>query len=194
MAETNDQSRPSSALKVADEATFDGWFRLWYEPLVRYAASMTEGDVDEAEDIVQQVFAKVWEQRSQLEVEFSIKAYLYKMVHNRALNRIRHHHTRQQYTDHRLRVMSDVYETAPDHGDSELQMQYKKILQALPAQCRQVFELSRFEELKYREIADQLGISVKTVETHISKALKTLRQELSEYLISLIIFIASVTL
>lgn len=180
--------RPQSGA-VADEATFDEWFRQWYAPLVRYACSMTDGDVEEAEDIVQQVFAKLWEQRASVDVQFSIKAYLYKMVHNRALNRIRHHQTRQHYNDHQMRVLADARQEPSEQTEHELQAQYKKVLQELPLQCRQVFELSRFEELKYREIADQLGISVKTVETHIGKALKILRRELSEYLtIFLILF------
>jgi RNA polymerase sigma-70 factor (ECF subfamily) len=76
--------------------------------------------------------------------------------------------------------MEHEFESA--HEIPELQDKIQKALKNLPAQCRQVFELSRFEELKYREIADQLGISIKTVETHMGKALRVMRLELAEYL------------
>jgi RNA polymerase sigma-70 factor, ECF subfamily len=177
------------AIAQGNESAFDNLFRQWYAPLVRYAASMTDGDIDEAEDLVQQVFVKLWEQRAELSVQFSVKAYLYKMVHNRALNRIRQQHTRERYTNHQTRSMADAHENAPDTSDTELHSRYREALNGLPPQCRQVFELSRFEELKYREIADQLGISIKTVETQMGKALRILRHELAEYLVSFIFWL-----
>jgi RNA polymerase sigma-70 factor (ECF subfamily) len=76
--------------------------------------------------------------------------------------------------------MEHEFESA--HEVPELQQRVLKVLKNLPTQCRQVFELSRFEELKYREIAEQLGISIKTVETHMGKALRIMRQELADYL------------
>jgi RNA polymerase sigma-70 factor, ECF subfamily len=179
-----------TALQQGDETAFDALFRKWYEPLVRYAATMADGDVDEAEDLVQQVFVKFWEQREALVVQYSTKAYLYRMVHNRALNRMRSFRAKERYSDHQIRIMENTHEPSPDSMDSELQQRYKKALTLLPPQCRQVFELSRFEELKYREIADQLGISIKTVETQMGKALKMLRHELADYLVTLLILLA----
>lgn len=163
-----------------DEASFDALFRTWYAPLVRYAYSFTEGDQDEAEELVQEAFVKLWGQRASLGVQHSLKAYLYKMVHNQALNRLRSSKVQEKYVQHQTRQMAQEFESAPEVP--ELQERLQKVLRALPAQCRQVFELSRFEELKYREIAEQLGISTKTVETHMGKALRIMRQELAEYL------------
>ncbi|HLP93758.1 MAG TPA: RNA polymerase sigma-70 factor [Saprospiraceae bacterium] len=163
-----------------DEASFDALFRTWYAPLVRYAYSFTEGDQDEAEELVQEAFVKLWGQRASLGVQHSVKAYLYKMVHNQALNRLRSSKVQEKYVQHQTRQMAQEFESAPEIP--ELQQRLQKVLAALPAQCRQVFELSRFEELKYREIAEQLGISIKTVETHMGKALRIMRQELAEYL------------
>lgn len=161
------------------EKAFDALFRTWYEPLVRYAHSFTEGDVDEAEELVQEAFVKLWSQRENLDFQHSAKAYLYRMVHNMALNRLRSIRTHEKFAQYEVRRMEN--ETGQPES-TELQHRLRKVLDLLPAQCRQVFELSRFEELKYKEIAAQLNISIKTVETHMGKALKILRQELAEYL------------
>jgi RNA polymerase sigma-70 factor (ECF subfamily) len=176
----NEAQNPTQAIHSGDELAFDALFRAWYTPLVRYACSFTEGDLEEAEELVQETFAKFWVQRSTLDVQHSAKAYLYRMVHNHALNRLRAHRTHDRYTDFQTRQMAQAYETPAE--DPDLQHRVKTVLEKLPAQCRQVFELSRFEELKYREIADHLGISIKTVETHMGKALRIMRLELAEYL------------
>ena len=159
-------------------------FRQWYEPLCHYAARLADGDVDEAEDMVQQVFVKIWEQRARLDIAWSLKAYLYKTVHNAALNRLRAAHTRSKYLEFNAAQLENEQVT-PDHAASELNERLQKALDLLPPQCRHVFELSRFEELKYREIAAQLGISIKTVETQMGKALRIMRLQLADYLVTL---------
>jgi RNA polymerase sigma-70 factor (ECF subfamily) len=174
-----------AALRRGDEAAFDVIFRRWYEPLCGYASRLTDGDMDEAEDLVQQVFVKLWEQRERLNIAWSLKAYLFKTVHNAALNRLRAANTRFKY----LEVNASQLENAnvpPDDTASELNERLQKALDLLPPQCRLVFELSRFEELKYREIADQLGISIKTVETQMGKALRILRLQLADYLVTIL--------
>lgn len=173
-----------AALRNGDESAFDAVFRRWYEPLCQYACRMTDSDIDEAEDIVQQVFVKIWEQRERLAIEWSLKAYLYKTVHNAALNRIRASQTRSKYLDFNAAQL-DNKQALPDDHASELGEHLQKALDLLPPQCRHIFELSRFEELKYREIADHLGISIKTVETQMGKALRILRLQLADYLVTL---------
>lgn len=173
-----------AALRNGDQAAFDAVFRQWYEPLCRYAARLAEGDMDEAEDLVQQVFVKLWEQHARLDIAWSLKAYLYKTVHNAALNRLRAANTRSRYLEHNALQLENTHVT-PDETSSELGERLQKALDLLPPQCRLVFELSRFEELKYREIADQLGISIKTVETQMGKALRLLRFQLADYLVTL---------
>jgi RNA polymerase sigma-70 factor (ECF subfamily) len=163
-----------------NEPSFDVLFKTWYAPLVRYAFSFTEGDQVEAEELVQDAFVKLWSQWNTIDIQHSAKAYLYRMVHNLALNRLRSGKVQVRYIQHQTRQMEHEFESA--HEIPELQDKIQKALKNLPAQCRQVFELSRFEELKYREIADQLGISIKTVETHMGKALRVMRLELAEYL------------
>ncbi len=188
MIPTHTDSHIINAIQQGDEPTFDALFRTWYAPLVRYAVTMSNGNYEDAEDLVQQAFVKLWDQRTNLDVQFSMKAYLYRMVHNQALNRIRSSRTRERYATYQQRLMEHAHEPAPDQTDTELQLKYRKALDLLPPQCRQVFELSRFEALKYREIADQLNISIKTVETHMGKALKLLRHELVEFLVSVVGF------
>lgn len=184
---TIDEKQLAKAIKNGDETAFDQLFRTWYEPLVRYAFSFTDGDADEAEDIVQQVFVQFWQRRETIDFQHSVKAYLYKMTHNRALNRLRSQKVQGRFVEHQTRQIA--HETEPPPGVGELEKRFHEVLGELPPQCRQVFELSRFEELKYREIGDQLGISVKTVETHISKALRILRRELVEFLSAILLII-----
>jgi RNA polymerase sigma-70 factor (ECF subfamily) len=188
---TDNELNILQALQNDDTAAFDGLFRTWYAPLVRYAHPLCQNDTDSAEDLVQQVFLKFWEQRAKLNIQFSIKAYLYRMVYHQALGQIRSEKTQQRYIEHQTYVMEPMSSPAPDEAGTELQQMYQTALQKLPTQCKQVFELSRFESLKYREIADQLGLSVKTVEAHMGKALRVLRTELQDYLVTISGFVGS---
>jgi RNA polymerase sigma-70 factor (family 1) len=175
----------AAAIRNGDEMVFDTVFRRYYEPLCHYATKLTNGDPDEAEDLVQQTFVKLWERRSALDIAWSMKSYLYKMVHNAALNRIRHQKTKDKYQQFNAQQL-DTQHVQPEDTAPELQERLKKALDELPPQCRNVFELSRFEELKYREIAEHLEISIKTVETQMGKALRIMRLQLADYLVTLI--------
>lgn len=183
--ERRDDPTLLQAIRHGDTTAFDTLFRTYYEPLCHYAGSLTDGDLDEAEDLVQQTFVKLWEQRTAFEVQWSVKAYLYKMVHNRCLNRLRDARTRDKYKAYNAEQLEQGHEHDPGAA-SELNDRILQALTALPPECRRIFELSRFEELKYREIADQLGISIKTVETQMGKALRLMRTELADYLVTLI--------
>lgn len=178
VSESQDQTL-LAAFQKGDQQAFDALFRTWYAPLCRYAARLLDGDMDDAEDVVQQTFIKLWEQRETLPIQFSVKAYLYKMVHNRSLNRLRDAQTRRRHSEISVSFGNDM---APPVEVSDLQTRLHAALEQLPTECRRIFELSRFEELKYREIADQLNISIKTVETQMGKALRLMRVQLAEYL------------
>lgn len=178
-----DEDTLVQALQRGEQAAFDAVFRRWYEPLCRYACRLVNGDMDEAEDLVQQAFVKLWEYRTKLNVSWSLKAYLYKTVHNACLNRLRAQRVRSNYLE-QVAQEPDTMQTAPEDTAPELRARFQKAMEALPPQCRHIFELSRFEALKYREIADQLGISIKTVETQMGKALRVLREQLADYLVT----------
>lgn len=183
MLKHQNENNLALALTQGDKSAFDTLFRRWYEPLCHYACRLADGDMDEAEDLVQQAFVKLWEYRNKLNVEWSLKAYLYKTVHNACLNRIRSKKVQSKYLEFTAQ-QPDSMQTQPDDTAPQLREHFQRALDSLPPQCRHIFELSRFEALKYREIADQLGISIKTVETQMGKALRVLRVELAEYLIS----------
>ena len=177
-------------LKEGDITAFEMFFRTYYQPLCNYAYSFIH-DKDEAEEIVQSTFLSVWEKRDSLEIRTSLKSYLYTMVRNTSLNVIKHEKIKQKYVGEALALEERSHEgVAQAVISSELEERIQQAIQVLPEQCRMVFKLSRFEELKYAEIAEELGISIKTVENHMGKALKIMREQLKDYLPILIVFMS----
>jgi RNA polymerase sigma-70 factor (family 1) len=179
-----DDKTTIEALRQGNRNVFDALFRAYYEPLCNYACSIVDANMDVAEDIVQERFFKLWEKREETDIRYSVKAYLYKMVYNACLNHIRHEKTQAKYKLYNA-IYVEQNPTVQAEGAYDIQENVQKAIASLPEQCRHVFELNRFEELKYREIADLLGISIKTVENHIGKALRIMREKLSEYMIVL---------
>ena len=171
---------------AGDLRTFEMVFRDYYEPLVRYGNTFLK-DSDESEDIVQQVFVSVWEKREELEVHTSIRALLYKAVHNACLNRIKHHKVRAVHAVEVKATHSDI-DASNQLEAAELDGKIHQAIDRLPEQCAKIFKMSRFEQLKYQEIADQLGLSIKTIENQMGKALKMIRESLKDYLFLLVLF------
>ncbi len=172
----------AEALQAGNENVFEQVFRLHYQRLWNYAAGILN-DMDEAEEVVQQMFLNVWEKRTVIEISVSFKSYLYRAVHNACLNKLKQNKVRKLYADEQIQTTEEAYEhTSQTILKTELEKQIHNAINALPEQCRLVFKLSRFEEMKYAEIATHLGISVKTVENHMGKALKIMREQLKDYL------------
>ncbi len=170
------------ALAEGNETAFEMLFRTYYQPLCQYAYSFLN-DKDEAEEVVQSTFITVWEKRNDIRIETSMKSYLYRSVRNGCLNFIKHVKVRKQFVAAETAAGEPTYDGVSQKVIStELEGRILEAMKVLPEQCRLVFQLSRFEELKYHEIASQLNISVKTVENHMGKALKIMRQELKDYL------------
>jgi RNA polymerase sigma-70 factor (ECF subfamily) len=168
------------AIREGNESAFEQVFRFYYAPLCRYAVGIVT-EKEEAEEIVQQVFLRVWERRAELNIAVSFKAYLYRSVHNASLNHKQRRKNDVRYDDLQLRVVHAA-ESSHVMDEKILEKEIEKALLTLPEQCRKIFELSRFEELKYREIAELLNISIKTVENQMGKALRIMRERLSDYL------------
>lgn len=165
-----------------NEESFEKMFRDHFKALHAYAVVMLK-DEDLAEDVVQQMFLKLWEKRMALTVQSSLKAFLYKCVHNDCLNYLKHLKVKTGYTNHTTYAMKDAsHKPVPALELKELEHRLREALKELPEQCLTVFQMSRFEELKYREIAERLGVSVKAVEKHMGNALKLLRLRLGDYL------------
>ncbi len=171
-----------TAIQTGDERSFELLFRQQYAPLCQYGFSFLK-DWDDAEEVVQAMFLAFWEKRESMVITTSLKSYLYRAVHNRCLNRIKHLSVQAEYQTYAQSDESGTQESpAQELIASELEAQLQQAIGRLPEQCRLIFMMSRFEELKYQEIADQLGLSIKTVENQIGKALRILRTELADYL------------
>ena len=170
------------SLAPRGEAAFEQLFKTHFRGLHAYAVTILKDEVA-GEEIVQNVFYKLWEKRELVEIESSPKAYLYKAVYHDCLNYIKHKKVRSAHAMHVVRHSSGQVENA---SGKVLQGELKKHIHAamgeLPEQCRTIFQLSRFEGLKYQEIADEMGLSVKTIENQMGKALRLLRQKLVEFL------------
>jgi len=165
-----------------NEMAFEKIFKIHFKNLHAYACTIVKDEIM-AEEMVQNVFFKIWEKTEHLNISGSIAAYLYRAVFNESLNYLKHLKVRSAYHVYSAYQMKDQTDTASKkilHG--ELSEKLHHALSELPEQCRTIFQLSRFEELRYREIAKHLGISVKTVENQMGKALKLLRLKLVDFL------------
>ncbi len=165
----------------ADPAGFENVFKTHFKNLHSYAYTIIRNEAD-AEEIVQQVFYKLWEKQQQINIEQSVAGYLYRAVYNECLNYLKHAKVKDKYRASQLASTKNEGIDSDSLIIKELREKINSAIRELPEQCRTVFQMSRFEGLRYREIAMKLGISEKTVENQISKALKTLRTKLLEYL------------
>ncbi|SHE85836.1 RNA polymerase sigma-70 factor [Pedobacter caeni] len=168
--------------QIYDDEAFEQMFKTHYKALHAYANVMLKDD-DLAEEIVQGMFLKFWEKRELLNIQTSLKAYLYKCVYHDSLNHLKHEKIKFKHQEFSYHTMDTHHESASAKVElTELEVNLKRALNELPEQCRTIFQMSRFEELKYREIADQLGLSIKTVENQMGKALRVLRLKLADFL------------
>ena len=164
---------------VYPQDTFEKIYKLYYPKMFAFAKNYISANED-VENIVQDVFLVLWEKKDELELSFTL-------VKNRCLNFLRHKLIEEEYNAqmkeelgfklYALESMEYSY-----HSEKELQEIIQRALDTLPERCREVFIKSRIEGLKYKEISEELGISVNTVENHIVTALKKLRVELKDYL------------
>lgn len=171
-----------------DQTAFELLFRFYYPGLVTYLSKIIS-DHDEAEEIVQDFFVKIWTSRKSIQQSTSIKNYFFVSIKNRAFNYLK----KVQIKEKTLGKLKELVEQdllfQPDlYVESELQQQIEKATEKLPSRTREVFMLSRFKGLSNDEIAIQLDLSKRTVETQISNALKILRNELKEYKFLLLFF------
>jgi RNA polymerase sigma-70 factor (ECF subfamily) len=166
-------------IRQGDLNQFETLFRSSYAPLVMYARTLIK-DHDIAEEIVQDLFFRVWQKKEKIKIESSLNGYLFRSVHNRCLHYIDHLKVMERHENE----MSEQRVYAENPADilqyKELQARIAGILEKLPERCGQIFCMSRYEGLKYSEIAERLSVSIKTVEANMGRALKEFRKALAE--------------
>ncbi len=175
-------------VELTDKETHESLFKIWYEPLCKYAYSILK-DQFEAEDAVQKVFLKLWDDRHDTNITTSAKSYLYMAVHNISLNRVKQLKIQQRHNQ-QIAMEGEAEHNEVYEGIVEKELNYRITLAIaqLPPRCKEVFELSRFEMMSYKEIAQELEISPNTVENQIAKALKLLRENLREFISVIVLY------
>jgi RNA polymerase sigma-70 factor (ECF subfamily) len=170
----------TSKHKKLDKPLFEQLFKTHFVHLSNFAYQFVK-DTDSAKDITQKVFINLWENREKIDLQKSIQSYLFTSVRNRCLNFIR---DQKKYRSEVLDLETYDFEIPFEEDNiamSELKEKVAQALNELPEKCRLVFEMSRYKNMKYKDIAEELDVSVKTVEAHMSKALKSLRTNLEDY-------------
>ena len=183
-------------LKEGDSKAFESVFKFWYEPMVNFADEYI-ADTESAKNIVQNIFMRLWEKHHLVDPDSNLKSYIYMATRNACLSHLRH-----------LRVEMAFFEKAKKNSE-DLQLNYEALheldiekidfskleiliqdsIEALPERCREVFLMSRYDELKNKEIAEKLDITVKAVEANITRALTKLRENTRDYLPELVFFL-----
>ena len=167
-------------IRNGDIGQFESLFRSSYVSLVRYAKTLIK-DHDTAEEIVQDLFFRLWQDKEKLNIESSLNGYLFRSVHNKCLHYIEHNRVIERHAEEMSYSQSESQESPSDILNyKELQEKIASILERLPERCGKIFTMSRFEGLKYSEIADKLSVSIKTVEANMGRALKEFRKELTQ--------------
>ncbi|WP_426326247.1 RNA polymerase sigma-70 factor [Pedobacter sp. R-06] len=176
-------------IKSGNKQAFDEVFLKHFKSLHAYAFTIIK-EKDDAEEIVQNVFVRIWTKREQLKTDGFLKSFLYRSVHNESLNYLKHQKVRSNFNVHYAdAVKNDTGNLNTEIMATELEKNIHSAINELPEKCRNVFQLSRFDQMKYQEIADALNISIKTVENQMGKALKILRLKVVDFLILIFILL-----
>lgn len=167
-------------IQKGDFQEFEKLFKDYYALLCRYALRFVK-DTNQSEEIVQELFCQLWENRKTLKVHTSIKAYLYKATYFNSLQVLRKRGVKTQYEEYIKNNKQENSLPIDSVEEKEIYNIVNRTLTNLPNRCSQIFKMSRFDGLKYHEIAEKLSISVKTVEANMGKALKAFRKSLKDY-------------
>jgi RNA polymerase sigma-70 factor (ECF subfamily) len=163
-------------LKRRDEGSFAIFFETYYRPLVAYITQYTN-DFDEAEDIAQNCFVAIWEKRKKLDINTSLKSYLYGAAYNLFIDKYRKNKKMNDYIENiKHSTLQEIFINEPDDSLAKQLKFLDKTISELPEKCRRIFIMSKKDGKSYKEIAEQLEISVKTVEAQIRIALIKIRE------------------
>jgi len=177
---SNEESLLVKRIINKDKRAFEIVYNQYFGVLVSYAYRFMD-TIEESEEIVQEVFVKFWDKCDTLAEDSSLKSYLYRSVHNTCLNLIKHGKVKDVYKDYVVNFMENSETIVFDeNSENDVMDRILREVDNLPPRCSEIFKLSRFEGLKYQEIADHMEISVKTVEVQMGKALRVLRESLKD--------------
>ncbi|QIU94737.1 RNA polymerase sigma-70 factor [Bacteroides faecium] len=169
-----------SAVQHGDLKAFDILFRRYYPILCAYGHRFV--DLEDAEEIVEDSLLWIWENRETLVIESSLNSYLFKMVYRRALNKLAHIDATQRADTRFYEEMQEMLQDTDYYQVEELTKRIEEAVAALPESYREAFVMHRFRDMSYKEIAETLGVSPKTIDYRIQQALKQLRVDLKDYL------------
>ncbi len=183
----NDNQEMIERLKAGDAAAFGLIYTQYYRGLLAFASQYVERS--DCEEIIQDVMLWLWENHAVLIPELSLRSLLFAVVKNRCLNKVAHLQMRQRVHERLYEKYKEVFEDPDFYIEGEILERIHQTISELPDDYREAFEMSRFDCLTYNEIAEQMGVSSKTVAYRISQSLKILRVELREYLLFLFLFL-----
>jgi len=164
-------------VKEGDFKAYEILFKKYYQELYRFAYTYLRDQVP-AEEMAQEVFLYIWEKRGQIEIKTTLKTYLYSGAKNKCLNYIKYEVPRQNELEESHLALMTTSQPEKEEDSEKMKRHIHAAVNELPNKCRQIFVLSRNGGLTYDEIAEEMGISVKTVENQMSIALKKLRESL----------------
>lgn len=176
-------------VQAGDQRAFGMLIRLYFQPLTNYAKSIVS-DFEQAKDIVQEVFLKIWTTHQELNVTVSLKSFLYRSVHNACIDFLRkskNSKTLQQLSYDDIQVRIQAFEIGDDDNffdmltSEELESELNNAIEQLPAQCREIFLLNRYEQLSYGEISKKLSVSLSTVKTQMVRAMQKLQESMGNF-------------
>lgn len=168
-------------IKAGDDMAYNTLFRKYYAYLCTVVLRMTQSK-EQAEDVVQEVFLEVWRKRQGLEIKNAVKSYLHRAAVNKTLNKIRDKKLNFDKDEESLEAVATNQSSALQKiQGEELEKVIKEAFESLPEKCRVVFSMVKYEALSYKETAEKLEISVKTVENQMSKALRIMREAIYKY-------------
>ncbi len=177
----NDDTLIFIEIAKGNKAAFDTLFRKYYAQLVRFSIGYVH-DGSISEELVQDVFVKIWENAPRLTITTSVLAYLYGSVRNHCLNFIKHEGIKKKYeTEQVQKSNQETLDTTNEANMPRFKQLLTTAVNKLPDKCREIFEMAKFEGLSYDEISLYLEVSVKTVENQMGIALKKLRETMIPY-------------
>jgi RNA polymerase sigma-70 factor (ECF subfamily) len=167
-------------VKQGDKSAYETLFRENYSPMVAYAFRFF-GDIEPSESVVQDVFLKLWHKRGEFDITTSLKNYLFRSVRNLCINRLEHEKIISSYQKYVIQKDTGRNSFGEFYIEVGLKEKIETAIKALPEKRQKIFRMAREDGLKYKEIAEELNISIKTVEAQMGLALKQLRETLKEY-------------